>query len=173
MLGRSLKDSATQLTVLESLNPRMVWVGKDLPGQPCSTGRDTFPRLLQRDAGDDLLLENLFVFLPTQNNPIISESVSSQAAQSREFCHRWHQHCHPTCDLASFLLTKGRGQAVSQPLLGDISSREWLMKDTPVPSTGSRTELCPGILQDVPSHTQYTQQVLTNSCHSTGDAPSY
>lgn len=93
MLGRSLKDSATRFTVMESLNPRMVWVRKDLKAQPCSTGRDTFPwtKLLQRDACDDLLLENPFLFSQTQNNTIMSESVPSQAAQGRELCHCWHQ----------------------------------------------------------------------------------
>lgn len=88
MLGRSLKDSATQFPVTESLNPRMDWLGKDPPAQPCSLGRDTFPwaRRLQKDTHSDLLLENLFVFSPTQNNPIIPQS-----AQSRELCHCWHR----------------------------------------------------------------------------------
>lgn len=81
MLGRSLKDSSTQFTVLESQNG-LGWEGSS--SSALSMARETFPRLLQEDTRDDLQLENLFVFFPTQNNPILSASVPSQAAQSRE-----------------------------------------------------------------------------------------
>lgn len=123
---------------MESLGPRRVWVGKDLPAQlvPWAGTLSPGPGCSKRS----------HVTIPCWKTSLCSSkhktiplflSVPSQAAQSRELCHCWHQHCHPTCDLTSLLLTKGWGQAGSQPLLGDISSREWLIRDTPVPSPGS------------------------------------